>query len=242
MLALMLITVTCDTVINFFLLSFSLFPPVFLSCWQMFSSKVSSLPLACFSVNCALLGKSITCVQGVMGLSILLWTCHRDFRRDIPWGGWPRVAWRASAFQSLCCPASAPPSGPCLGVEQGLDSWGRDSGDGFMAGHLSEGRAVVGLWDWWGAGVSGGDRVEAPVSRSSCIKTSCWLARSPHATSTWGLLCQAELSGRYGQDHGWPVTCALQPRGTSQSLQLGRWLRATWQGCAVSYIFFQSSL
>ena len=145
MLAIMLITVTCDTVINFVLLSFSRFPPVFLSSWQMFSSKVSSLPLACFSVNCALLGKSITCVQGVMGLPSFCGHATRtlgETYREEDGPGWPEVP---SAFQSLRCPASAPPSGPCLGVERGLDSWGRDSGDGFMAGHLSEGRAVVGL-------------------------------------------------------------------------------------------------
>lgn len=80
----MLITVIYNIITNFFLLSLSLFPPVFPSSWQMFSSKVSSLPPACFSIACALLGKNITCVQRVMGLSILLWTCHGDFRTDVP--------------------------------------------------------------------------------------------------------------------------------------------------------------
>ena len=103
-------------------------------------------------------------MQRVMGLYILLWTYHGSFRRYHEDDGlrWPEVP---SAFLGLHCPASASSSGPCLGAGSGLDSWGRDTGEGFMARRLSKGRAAVGLVRLVGSSVSGGDWVEAPASR-----------------------------------------------------------------------------
>ena len=218
MLAMMLITVIYNVITNFFLLSLSLFPPVFPSSWQMFSSKVSSLPPACFSIACAVLGKRITCVQRVMGLSILLWTCHGDFRTDVPWGGWSGVAWSAISLpepllSSLC---------PFLWT--------------LLGGRMRTGQLGQGHWAWVYA--------QAPVQGQGC----CGLVRQVGSRCLWrgsgGGPCFSELLhpgqlllGQVSTRHlhmgaslsskgvgktmaGWPL-CALQPRGTSQSLQLG---------------------
>lgn len=191
----MLITVICNIITNFFLLSLCLFPPAFPSSWQMFSSKVSSLPPLCFSIACALLGKSITCVQRVMGLSILLWMCHGDFRTEVPWGAWPGVAWSAMSLPEPLLSSLCPFLWTLLGGRTRTGQLGQGHWARVHARHLSEGRAAVGLWDRWGADVSGGHQVEAPVSQSSFIQAS-FCFRSPHATSTWGLLCQAKVWAR----------------------------------------------
>lgn len=142
-------------------------------------------------------------------------------------------------FQGLCCPASAPSSGPCLRGRMRTGQLGRgDIGHGFMPRHLSKGRAAVGLWDRWGADVSGGSG-GGPCSQKLLHPGQLLLGQVSTATSTWELLCQAKVWARpWLAGHFVPFS----PRGTSQSLQLGQWLRETRQGCAVSYIVFQSSL